>query len=247
MNLINEINQRVLRKEKMWAVLIDPDKTNISDIPELCYAINKSSCDYVLVGGSLMIKDVFELCIITLRKHLRRKIIIFPGNNLQISSEADAILLLSLISGRNAELLIGQHIQTSFQLKKSALEILSCGYLIIESDEITSVQYMSNTIPIPKNKTDIGAATALAGEQLGLKFMYIDAGSGANKPININMISAIKRTISTPLFVGGGISKQEDLEKAWQNGADIVVIGTAIENDKQLILDIIPYNNSVCT
>ena len=247
MNLINEINQRVSKREKMWAVLIDPDKTHINDIPELCDAINKSSCDYVLVGGSLMIKDVFELCIITLRKYLRRKIIIFPGNNLQISSEADAILLLSLISGRNPELLIGQHIQTSFQLKNSALEILSCGYLIIESDELTSVQYMSNTIPIPKNKTDIGAATALAGEQLGLKFMYIDAGSGANKPININMISAIKRTISTPLFVGGGISKQEDLEKAWQNGADIVVIGTAIEKDKQLLLDIIPYNNSVCT
>jgi len=247
MNLINEINKRVSKKEKMWAVLIDPDKTNISKIHELCDAINKSSCDYVLVGGSLMTKDVFEVCIINLKKYLLKKIIIFPGNNLQISGYADAILLLSLISGRNPEFLIGQHIQTSFQLKNSNLDILPCGYLIIESDELTSVQYMSNTIPIPKNKTDIGAATALAGQQLGLKFMYIDAGSGANKPINTKMISAIKQTISTPLFVGGGISNQVDLEKAWQNGADIVVIGNAIEKNKQLLLDIIPYNNSICT
>jgi len=235
MDLSIEINNRASQGEKMWAILIDPDKTKLNDLPKLTDLVNKSSCDYVLVGGSLINNIEFDNFIFSLKKNLSKKIIIFPGDNSQISSYADGILLLSLISGRNSELLIGQHVKSSMQLKLSGLCILPTGYILIDGGSISSVQYISNTLPIPKDKFDIASATALAGEQLGLQYIYIDAGSGAKNSINAKMIKSIKDQVSIPLFVGGGIKNQEQLEKAWDAGADIVVIGNALEQNNSLL------------
>ena len=171
----------------------------------------------------------------TLRNAPGKKVIIFPGDNSQISSYADGILLLSLISGRNPEFLIGQHVKSSFLLKQSGLCILPTGYILIDGGDLSSVQYISNTLPIPTDKFEIASATALAGVQLGLKYIYLDAGSGAPNPISPIMVKAIKNQVSVPLFIGGGIKTQKQLEKAWNAGADIVVIGNAIENNVSLI------------
>jgi len=235
MDISIEINNRVAQREKMWAILIDPGKTKPKELPQLCNLINKSSCDYVLVGGSLINNIEFDNFIFSLKKNLTKKVLIFPGDNTQISSYADGLLLLSLISGRNPDLLIGQHVQSSFKIKESGLCVLPTGYILIDGGGVTSVQYMSNTLPIPKDKYDIGAATALAGVQLGLKYIYLDAGSGANYSINSSMIKAIKNQASVPLFIGGGIKTQDQLEKAWAAGADIVVVGNAIEKNNSLI------------
>ena len=161
--------------------------------------------------------------------------LIFPGDQTQISSAADGILLLSLISGRNPDLLIGKHIQSSYALKRAKINLLPTGYMLIDGGKTSSVQYISNTLPIPEDKFNIAASTALAGEQLGLKYIYMDAGSGAKNPISKRMIKAVRSQISVPLIIGGGIKNHIDLQNAWLAGADIVVIGNAIEENKELI------------
>ena len=235
MNINFEIAQKSQNGDKMWAVLIDPDKTSIDQLKELIQKINNSSCNYIFVGGSQLFKTDFDLYIKKIHALSKKKIIIFPGDNTQISSSADAILLLSLISGRNPDLLIGKHVQSEYQLKKSNLTILPTGYILIDGGTPSSVQYISNTTPIPADKYHIAASTALAGEQLGLQLIYIDAGSGAIKPISKKMISTIRKEISCPLIVGGGIKTYEDLENAWLSGADLIVIGNAIEKNTSLI------------
>ena len=235
MNLKLEINNKAKLREKMWAILIDPEKTALSELDELLNSINNSSCNYIFIGGSQIHKVSFHEYVTKVKSLSTKRIIIFPGDNTQISSSADAILLLSLISGRNPDLLIGKHVQSSYELKKAAITLLATGYILIDGGVQSSVQYISNTNPIPKDKYNIAAATALAGEQLGLKFIYIDAGSGAIFPISKKMIQTIKRNISIPLIVGGGIKNYKDLENAWIAGADIVVIGNAIEKNKDLI------------
>ena len=172
-NIINKISNG----EKLWCVLIDPDKILLEEIEPLILLINSSSCDYILVGGSLINNQIFSSFLEKINKIADKPVIIFPGNNQQISKNADGIFLLSLISGRNPDLLIGQHVKSAFKLNESKLEILPCGYLLIEGESLTSAIYMSESIPIPKDKSDIAAATALAGEQLGLQFIYLDKGS----------------------------------------------------------------------
>ena len=238
MNLKLEINNKAKLQEKMWAILIDPEKTALSGLDDLLKSINNSTCDYIFIGGSQIYKVNFHQYVTKVKSLSTKRIIIFPGDNTQISSSADAILLLSLISGRNPDLLIGKHVQSSYELKKAAITLLATGYILIDGGVQSSVQYISNTNPIPKDKYNIAAATALAGEQLGLQFIYIDAGSGALFPISKKMIQTIKRPISIPLIVGGGIKNYKDLENAWIAGADIVVIGNAIEKNKDLIQSI---------
>ena len=166
-----------------------------------------------------------------------KPVLIFPGDNQQISKYADGLFLLSLISGRNPELLIGQHVKSAFKIRASNLEVLPCGYILIEGESLNSAIYMSESLPIPKNKSSIAAATALAGEQLGMQFIYLDKGSGAEKSIGNKMIIDVKKTINIPLIVGGGINSQQDLENVWNAGADIAVIGTSIEkNFKNIFL-----------
>ena len=234
------IKSNILKKisscKKIWCVLIDPDKLPLEKINHFISLINKSSCDYVLVGGSLVSNYYYNDFIKKIKTISRKPVIIFPGDNQQISNHADGIFLLSLISGRNPDLLIGQHVKSAFKLKASELEILPCGYILIEGDSLTSAIYMSGSLPIPKNKSDIAAATALAGELLGLQYIYLDKGSGSKNTVQNDMIKAVKENINIPLIVGGGINNKKDLENVWKAGADIAVIGTSIEKNFNTML-----------
>jgi len=190
---------------------------------------------YFFVGGSLMTSDKFEQTIKLLKSTSKIPVIIFPGSNVQISKEADAILLLSLISGRNPEYLIGQHVIAAPYLKKSGLEILPTGYMLIDGANTTTANYMSNSNPIPRDKDDIAMCTALAGEMLGLKLIYMDGGSGAGKTISESMVRAVKSQIDIPLVIGGGITNAAMAVDIWNAGADLIVVGNAIEKDFSLI------------
>lgn len=239
MNTFNTILNRSRAKEKMFAILVDPDKYDSpKDLQELIYNLKLALPDIILIGGSLINNGNFELVINELSSIKIAPVILFPGNNKQVSSNADAILLLSLISGRNAEFLIGQHVVSAFDIKNANIEVIPTGYMLIESGPATSAQYMSNTQPIPYNKTDIAKATALAGEQLGFKLIYMDGGSGAQTTISKEMIQGVRKTVNTPLIVGGGIQNKEQAIVAWNSGADIVVIGNAIEKNPALALEV---------
>ena len=223
---------------KQIAVLIDPDKTDIKKLQKTIDAANKANIDFFLVGGSLLLKNNLEETIVFIKKHSKKKVYLFPGNLSQICSKADGILLLSLISGRNADLLIGNHVQAAPLLKQSKLHIIPTGYMLIDSGTATTVSYISNTTPIPANKPEIAACTALAGEQLGLRYIYLEAGSGAQNAVSPQTIKAVRKMISIPLIVGGGIRSAAQIEAAFTAGADIVVIGTAIEKDVEFLNDL---------
>ncbi|MCC6517027.1 MAG: geranylgeranylglyceryl/heptaprenylglyceryl phosphate synthase [Chitinophagales bacterium] len=222
---------KITTTSKQIAVLIDPDKTNLKKLSTLIVSANKANIDFFLVGGSLLQKNNLEEIVVYLKKHSKKKVILFPGNPTQICAKADGILLLSLISGRNADLLIGNHVQAAPLLKQSKLDIIPTGYILIESGTATTVSYISNTTPIPANKPEIAVCTALAGEQLGLKCIYLEAGSGAKNAVNQETIRAVRKSITLPLIVGGGLRSKAQIEAAFDAGADIAVIGTAIENN----------------
>ena len=229
---------KLLEKNKQIAVLIDPDKIDEKQLVALVKKATEAKVDFFLVGGSLLLKNNFENIISILKTLSKKKVIIFPGNPTQISNQADGILLLSLISGRNADLLIGNHVHAAPLLKQSKLPIIPTGYILIESGSATTVSYISNTQPIPANKPEIAACTALAGEQLGLHCIYLEAGSGATFPVSKEIIKSVKKNTSIPIIVGGGLRSKEAIETAFTAGADIVVIGTAIEKDVNFLNEI---------
>ena len=223
---------------KKLAILIDPDKLRLHSIDGVIKNAIDNDVDYFFIGGSLIVNDMLDQVLEVLKKEANIPLILFPGNSLQLSYKADAMLFLSLISGRNAELLIGHHVISAPYLKLSPLEVISCGYMLIDGGVSTTVSYMSNTTPIPRDKIDVAVCTALAGEMLGLKTMYLDAGSGAHYPVSKEMIESIAGTIDVPLIVGGGIKSPE---KAFENvsaGADLIVVGNAAEKDPGLITEI---------
>jgi putative glycerol-1-phosphate prenyltransferase len=225
-------------KGKQLAVLIDPDKTSGSDLLNTITIANNSKVDFFLVGGSLLLHDSLDSCITTIKANSTIPVILFPGNALHINAKADAVLLLSLISGRNADLLIGQHVQAAPLLKQAKIETIATGYMLIDGGKPTTVSYISNTMPIPADKPEIAAATALAGEMLGLKSIYLEAGSGAQNPVSTAIISTVKKHINVPLIVGGGIKNAEAAIAACNAGADIIVIGNATEKNPELIAEI---------
>ncbi len=188
---------------------------------------------YILVGGS-MVSDTTTAIIQTIRKYVSVPILLFPGNASQLSPAADAIMYLSLISGRNPEYLIGQHVQSAIQLYQQQIPVIPVGYMLIESGGPTSVQYISNTQPIPRSKNDIAIATALAGQYLGQKAIYLEGGSGALHAVPTDMIRAVKAHISIPLIVGGGIKTPDAMADAFNAGADVVVIGNVLEENPSL-------------
>ena len=215
--------------KKKFVVLIDPDKPTNEQIVEIVKKSVKVGVDFFFVGGSLLTTDSLDNCIKLIKKHCDIPVLIFPGNSLQISKWCDGFLLLSLISGRNAEMLIGRHVISAPYLKLYGNEIIPTGYMLIDGGKQTSVSYMSNTTPIPHDKDDIAMCTALAGEMLGLKIIYLDAGSGAIEPVSPEMINKVKQTIEIPLIVGGGINTPEKAANAAKAGADIIVVGNALE------------------
>ena len=224
--------------EKQLAVLFDPDKLRLKKMEQTLDLAVACGVDYFLIGGSLVDNNMLDALLAQIRQRCNIPLVLFPGNSFQLSYRADALLFLSLISGRNPELLIGQHVISAPFLKMSPLEIISTGYMLIDGGVQTSVQYMSNTYPIPAHKNDIAVCTALAGEMLGLKMIYLDAGSGAKTPVSENMVEAVSGAISVPLIVGGGIRTPEKTAANLRAGADLIVIGTAFENDPGLIREI---------
>lgn len=224
-------------KQKLFAVLIDPDDLNPVHLKQIAQLSEEAGVDFFLIGGSLLMEDALDWGTRFLKKETNRPVVLFPGNNLQISDEADAILLLSLISGRNPDLLIGQHVIAAPRIARSGLEVIPTGYMLVDGGVATSVHYMSNTQPIPRDKSDIALATALAGGQLGLQSLYLDAGSGALNSVNNEMLTMIKNHVDNPLFVGGGIRSAQEVYDKGRAGADVVVVGNAIEKDPSLIME----------
>lgn len=221
--------------KKSFAVLVDPDKTNLSQLDNLLALGEQAKIDYWFVGGSLVISDQLDELVQHIKKNSSIPVILFPGSPSQVTRHADALLYLSLISGRNPELLIGQHVLSAPFVKQSGLEILSTGYIVIDGGAPTTVSYISNASPIPADKDDIALCTALAGEMLGMKLIYMDAGSGAKQAITTSMIKRVSSQITTPLVVGGGIKTPEKAIENCRAGADLIVVGNAIEKDSKLL------------
>src|ERR1043165_2179402 len=225
--------------KKSVAVLIDPDKAE--DPAKLMTLINlatENCVDFFFVGGSLVTTSNLSEVVRTVKENVNIPVVLFPGSSLQIDPSADAILFLSLISGRNPDLLIGQHVQAAPILKNSRMEVIPTGYILINSGKMTSVAYISNTTPIPEDKFSLAACTALAGEMLGLRLIYLDAGSGAEREISQKMINTVRKSITIPMIVGGGINTPQKAISALEAGADMIVIGNALEKDPGLLTEI---------
>jgi phosphoglycerol geranylgeranyltransferase len=231
----NQIVENKNQRKKSFAVLVDPDKTSLHKADELIALCNEAAVDFLFVGGSLVISDHLEALVQHIKKECDIPVILFPGSPSQVTPYADALLYLSLISGRNPELLIGQHVVSAPVVRKSGLEIMSTGYMVIDGGAPTTVSYISNANPIPADKNEIAVCTAMAGEMLGLKLLYMDAGSGAKNPIPETMIAAVAAQTQVPLVVGGGIRTPEKALRNCRAGADLVVVGNAIEKDAGLI------------
>jgi len=236
--LYSQIVKKSTNKQKMLAVLIDPDKITEDKIAQLTNLWQQTAPDFIFVGGSLVNADT-ETTIKQIKAVSNIPVILFPGNALQLAKNADALLFLSLISGRNAEYLIGQHVVAAGQIKRSGIEVIPTGYILIDGGCTTSVQYISGTSPIPRTKTDIAVATAIAGEMLGLRMLYIEAGSGAKEHVPAEMVKAIRGNVEIPIIVGGGLRDVESINEIYNAGADLVVVGTAIENNPTFLSDII--------
>jgi len=224
--------------KKSFAVLIDPDKVDQHSIDHLIQLALDARVDYFFVGGSLVISTHLDECIKQIKAACNIPVVLFPGSPSQVSKYADALLYLSLISGRNPELLIGQHVVSAPFVKMSGLEIMPTGYMVIDGGAPTTVSYISNATPIPADKNEIAMCTAMAGEMLGMKLIYMDAGSGAKRPITESMIEKVSSHIEAPLIIGGGITHPEKAYLNCKAGADVIVVGNAIEKDPSLIKEI---------
>lgn len=236
--IYQQLTDKKRHAQKSFGVLIDPDKVDLPAINQLTALANEANVDYLLVGGSLLISQHMDECIRAIKSQSDIPVILFPGSPSQISKYADAVLYLSLISGRNPELLIGQHVISAPSVKKSGLEIISTGYMVVDGGAPTTVSYISNAAPLPADKSEIAMCTAMAGEMLGMKLIFMDAGSGAKTAISEDMIKKVAGCIEVPLLVGGGITTPE---KAWRNckaGADMIIVGNAIEKEINLIKEI---------
>jgi putative glycerol-1-phosphate prenyltransferase len=220
-----------------FAVLADPDKIAPADMQYLARLCNDAKVDYLLIGGSLLMAHQLDLCIQRFKTESDIPVVLFPGSPAQVTPYADALLYLSLISGRNPDLLIGQHVVSAPQVKASGLEVISTGYILVDGGVQTTVSYMSNTSPIPADKPEIALCTAWAGELQGKHLIYLDAGSGARKPVSAEMIQKVSSHLEIPLIVGGGILVPEKVFENCKAGANLIVVGNAIERDPLLIRD----------
>ena len=236
-NIYSSLVDKKARGQKSFAVLIDPDKVNAHKIDQLTALAIQAKVDYLFVGGSLVISNQLEKVVLQIKKNCAIPVILFPGSPSQVTPVADGLLYLSLISGRNPELLIGQHVISAPIVRKSGLEIISTGYMVVDGGAPTTVSYISNATPIPFDKNEIALCTAMAGEMLGMKVIYMDAGSGAKRPIPESMIETVAGHIEVPLIVGGGIVTPEKAYRNCKAGADVIVIGNAIEKDPTLIVE----------
>ncbi|MBO6518183.1 MAG: geranylgeranylglyceryl/heptaprenylglyceryl phosphate synthase [Bacteroidia bacterium] len=232
------IKEKITSGQKMLAALIDPDKAEMSHLSSLLSTANLSKIDLLFVGGSVLTNGNTQQTISDIKSICDTPCVLFPGSPDQICPDADAILLLSLLSGRNPELLIGKHVESALRLQQSQLEILSTAYILIDGGAPTTVSYISGTTPIPANKPGLAAMTALAGEQLGKHLIYMDAGSGAKNPIPVETIQAVRKHTTIPIIVGGGIRTTEGIKAAWNAGADVVVVGNMLEENPAFLQEV---------
>lgn len=230
MNVLNEI----CRPGKKFALLIDPDKYSVPALIATLYVAEESKIDLILVGGSL-VSDRIDSCIEIIQKNTALPVILFPGSLMQLSNKADAILLLSLISGRNPDYLIGNHVLAAPFLKKSRLEVIPTAYILVGEGNGSAVEYISNTRPIPADKYDLVTATAMAGELMGNKLIYLESGSGAGSPVTPELIREVKRNTGIPLIIGGGIRTPGQVHDISSAGADMVVVGNVVEKDRNIL------------
>jgi phosphoglycerol geranylgeranyltransferase len=232
-------------RRKSFALLIDPDKVDPVKTDSLIDLAVRARVDFLFVGGSLVVSDQLDQVVQQIKAQCEIPVILFPGTPSQVSPFADALLYLSLISGRNPELLIGQHVISAPAVRKSGLEIISTGYMVVDGGAPTTVSYISNALPIPADKNEIALCTAMAGEMLGMKLIYMDAGSGARRPISTEMIARVSASIEIPLLIGGGIPDPEKVYLNAKAGADLIVVGNAIEKDASLLAEMAAAIHSV--
>ena len=232
MKILESIEKSTSEGQKLLAVLMDPDKMQVGKVKPFIEKVNATKTNFIFVGGSIVEEEATEKIVSEIKKFTQLPVIIFPGDVTQITEEAQAILFLSLLSGRNPDYLIGKHVEAVSKLKKTTLEIIPTGYILIENGKQTSVEKVSHTKPMSRDHIQRIVHTAKAGEFLGMKLIYLEAGSGALHPVSEEIIKAVKQELNTPLIVGGGIRTIEKLEVAYKSGADIVVIGTAFEEDE---------------
>lgn len=238
-HIYQDILNSISKKKKLLAVLIDPDKTRPESLSGFMLKVNKSVVTHIFVGGSTVEENVTEKLVSEIKNLTNLPVILFPGDVSQIAKSADALLFLSLISGRNPDYLIGKQVEAVSKLRKTNLEVIPTGYVLIENGKETSVQKVTSTLPMTRNNIQAIIDTAKAGELLGMKLIYLEAGSGALHPINEEIISTVKKDLNIPLIVGGGIRNKKQLDKAYQAGADLVVIGTAFEEDTSFFNELV--------
>ncbi|MEP7195048.1 MAG: geranylgeranylglyceryl/heptaprenylglyceryl phosphate synthase [Saprospiraceae bacterium] len=246
--IYTQLIQKKEKHQKSFAVLIDPDHLKISNLEVIVNISNKHHVDYFFIGGSLVLQDRLEETLKIIRENSYIPTILFPGNGFQLSHCADALLFLSLLSGRNPEYLIGKQIEVSPKLHMTSLEIIPTAYLLIDGQSSNTAAYISQTLPIPFDKPEIALATALAAQYLGFKLLFLDAGSGAKFPVSAEMIKRVSQLIELPIIVGGGITNGEKAMELINSGADLIVVGNAIEKDPSLIAEIanvLAFNNYV--
>lgn len=236
--ILNEIIRQVQAGEKGLAVLIDPDKGGINDWQHMAGKCGENGVDYIFVGGSSVDEYRLQECIEVLKPETDIPLILFPGDYTQVSEHADALLFLSLVSGRNAEYLIGQHVKAVRRVVEAGIETVPTGYLLIDGGTQSSVQYVSNTQPIPVGAVEIAVNTALAARLMGMQLIYLEAGSGAKIPVSARMVAEVKQQVQLPLIVGGGIRSAEQAYVAAVAGADIIVVGNILEKSPELLADL---------
>ena len=230
-SLLQHILSSKKTKNKLLAVLIDPEKFN----KEIVLLAQKSRPDFIFLGGSTVTKRQFNSAVRFINKNCSVPLVIFPGDEKQISNEASAFLLLSLLSGRNPEFLIGKQVKSAMTLKKSGLEIISTAYILLDERQKSSVSRVTGTRGISQKKIKEILSTALAGEQLGFQCVYLEAGSGVIQKVSEKIIHDTSQLLKIPLIVGGGINSEEKAVLSWRSGADIVVVGNAIEKNPELM------------
>lgn len=235
MTLQERLNTARREQDKLFALLVDPDKNDDRSLRTTATTAAEAGVDLLLVGSSILLEKGTDHCVQVLKSACSLPVFLFPGNSFQLTARADGVLFLSLISGRNAELLIGQHVVAAPFLRKSGIEVLPTGYMLIDGGAPTSATYMSQSLPIPHDKSDIAAATAMAGELLGMQAIYMDAGSGAQQTVSEEMIKKVSASIGIPLIVGGGIRTREKVCSLFDAGADMVVVGNSVEKNPSLM------------
>lgn len=237
-SIYQNILKSIPNQEKLLAVLIDPDKMDIELLPDFIKRVNTSVTTHIFVGGSTVEEEATERLVIEIKKLTLLPVVLFPGDVSQVTNKADALLFLSLISGRNSDYLIGKHVEAVSKLRKSNLEVIPTGYILIENGKETTVQKVTETQPITRSNIQNIADTAKAGELLGMKLIYLEAGSGAKHPVPPEIIRFVKQQLQIPLIVGGGIKSKQQLQLAYDSGADLVVIGTALEDNESFFNDL---------